>query len=77
MSNGVNIPQRLAGGTDIRTIQLVLGHRDPRTAMIYTHVQQGVRRRTSPLGRLWKRPDPVALPAGTGTDLRTAAIWQL
>lgn len=28
----------LAGGYDIRTVQDLLGHRDVRTTMIYTHV---------------------------------------
>ncbi|HYK10710.1 MAG TPA: tyrosine-type recombinase/integrase [Gemmatimonadales bacterium] len=28
----------LAGGYDIRTVQELLGHRDVRTTMIYTHV---------------------------------------
>jgi site-specific recombinase XerD len=28
----------LAGGYDIRTVQELLGHKDVRTTMIYTHV---------------------------------------
>lgn len=42
----------LAQGTDIRTIQLLLGHRSLQTTMIYTHVDQSVRHTTSPLDRL-------------------------
>jgi integron integrase len=42
----------LADGTDIRTIQLLLGHRSLKTTMIYTHVHQTMRLVTSPLDRL-------------------------
>jgi integron integrase len=42
----------LAQGTDIRTIQLLLGHRSLQTTMIYTHILQVARDTISPFDRL-------------------------
>ena len=47
-------------GYDIRTVQLLLGHKDVQTTMIYTHVmQKGVAGVTSPLDVLEATPEEV------------------
>lgn len=42
----------LSNGTDIRTIQLLLGHKSLQATMLYTHVIEATRQVTSPLDRL-------------------------
>lgn len=45
----------LEAGTDIRTIQLLLGHRSLNSTMVYTHVAQKIHKTRSPFDLL---PDP-------------------
>lgn len=45
----------LESGTDIRTIQQLLGHKDVKTTMIYTHVaERGALGAVSPLDELYR-----------------------
>jgi integron integrase len=56
----------LRGGTDIRTVQEILGHRDVSTTMIYLHVLERGVPIQSPLDRLARR-EPAGGPSSTTT----------
>jgi len=46
----------IESGYDIRTIRQLLGHRDVRTTMIYTHVLNTAPGVRSPIGWAWLTP---------------------